>query len=166
MILKDASAYNIQFLRGQAVLIDTLSFDFALEGKPWIAYGQFCRHFLAPLALMAYTDIRLNQLLKNWIDGIPIEFNRKVRTVTYTSKGAEIETSRGVFRAKTVVLAVPGAHYHAYGKAARPGPCAGSSCAATAEPPASAANSAPTTVEMRDFCSFMRAPGEANVAGP
>ena len=78
MILKDASAYNIQFLRGQAVLIDTLSFDFAVEGKPWIAYGQFCRHFLAPLALMAYTDIRLNQLLKNWIDGIPIDLAAKL----------------------------------------------------------------------------------------
>ena len=73
MILKDASAYNIQFLRGQAILIDTLSFDFTPEGKPWIAYGQFCRHFIAPLALMTYRDIRLNALLKNWIDGIPID---------------------------------------------------------------------------------------------
>jgi hypothetical protein len=24
------------------------------EGEPWVAYGQFCRHFVAPLWLMAY----------------------------------------------------------------------------------------------------------------
>ncbi|MBR2570607.1 MAG: SAM-dependent methyltransferase [Clostridia bacterium] len=73
MILKDASAYNIQFLKGRPVLIDTLSFDFYQEGAPWIAYGQFCRHFMAPLMLMAYRDIRLNQLLRIYIDGIPID---------------------------------------------------------------------------------------------
>jgi len=73
MILKDASAYNIQFTRGRAALIDTLSFDFYREGEPWAAYGQFCRHFLAPLFLTAYTDIRLSQLLRVYIDGIPLD---------------------------------------------------------------------------------------------
>jgi len=73
MILKDASAYNIQFMRGRAVHIDTLSFDFYREGEPWAAYGQFCRHFLAPLFLTAYTDIRLSQLLRVYIDGIPLD---------------------------------------------------------------------------------------------
>ncbi|MGI6172963.1 MAG: class I SAM-dependent methyltransferase [Christensenellales bacterium] len=73
MILKDASAYNIQFVRGKAVLIDTLSFELYEEGKPWIAYGQFCRHFLAPLLLMAHVDVRLSQLLRNYIDGIPLD---------------------------------------------------------------------------------------------
>ena len=34
MVLKDASAYNVQFLKGYAVLIDTLSFDFYQEGLP------------------------------------------------------------------------------------------------------------------------------------
>jgi hypothetical protein len=54
MTLKDASAYNVQFLRGQAVLIDTLSFEKYQEGEPWVSYRQFCQHFLAPLALMSY----------------------------------------------------------------------------------------------------------------
>ena len=48
MSLKDSSAYNIQFWRGKPVLIDTLSFEKYEEGKPWIAYRQFCQHFLAP----------------------------------------------------------------------------------------------------------------------
>jgi hypothetical protein len=73
MTLKDASAYNIQFHQGQPVLIDTLSFVRYEEGQPWIAYRQFCQHFLAPLALMAYTDVRLNQLLRTNIDGIPLD---------------------------------------------------------------------------------------------
>ena len=53
MTLKDASAYNIQFIKGKPVLIDTLSFTHYLEGSPWVAYRQFCQHFLAPLALMS-----------------------------------------------------------------------------------------------------------------
>jgi ribosomal protein L11 methylase PrmA len=73
MTLKDASAYNIQWVHGKATLIDSLSFDIYREGEPWVAYRQFCQHFLAPLALMAYTDIRLNQLLKVYIDGVPLD---------------------------------------------------------------------------------------------
>ena len=73
MTLKDASAYNIQFVQGRAVLIDSLSFDIYHEGNPWDAYRQFCQHFLAPLALMAYADIRLNQLLRVYIDGVPLD---------------------------------------------------------------------------------------------
>ncbi len=73
MSLKDASAYNIQFVRGKATLIDTLSFETYKEGQPWVAYKQFCQHFLAPLALMALKDIRLNQLLRVYIDGVPLD---------------------------------------------------------------------------------------------
>jgi hypothetical protein len=73
MSLKDASAYNIQFVRGKAALIDTLSFEIYKEGQPWVAYRQFCQHFLAPLALMALRDVRLNQLLRVYIDGVPLD---------------------------------------------------------------------------------------------
>ncbi|MDP6354455.1 MAG: class I SAM-dependent methyltransferase [Planctomycetota bacterium] len=73
MSLKDASAYNIQFRNGKPVLIDTLSFEAYKEGEPWAAYRQFCQHFLAPLALMAYRDIRLGRLLRLYVDGIPLD---------------------------------------------------------------------------------------------
>ena len=56
MSLKDSSAYNIQFLSGKPVLIDTLSFERYREGSPWVAYRQFCQHFLAPLTLMKYIE--------------------------------------------------------------------------------------------------------------
>ena len=73
MSLKDASAYNIQFVNGRTALIDTLSFEAYKEGKPWDAYRQFCQHFLAPLALMSHVDVRLGQLLRVYIDGIPLD---------------------------------------------------------------------------------------------
>ena len=73
LILKDASAYNIQFHHGRPVLIDTLSFETYTEGQPWVAYRQFCQHFLAPLALMALRDVRLLQLLRVHIDGIALD---------------------------------------------------------------------------------------------
>ena len=73
MSLKDASAYNIQFVRGKATLIDTLSFENYKEGQPWVAYRQFCQHFLAPLALMALKDVRLGQLMRVYIDGVPLD---------------------------------------------------------------------------------------------
>ena len=73
MSLRDASAYNIQFRRGKPILIDTLSFEPLKEGEPWVAYRQFCQHFLAPLALMHYRDVRLGQLSRIHIDGVPLD---------------------------------------------------------------------------------------------
>jgi len=78
MVLKDASAYNIQFRGYRPVLVDTLSFEKYEEGKPWLAYRQFCQHFLAPLALMGHTDIRLSQLLRVYIDGVPLDLASRI----------------------------------------------------------------------------------------
>lgn len=73
MNLKDASAYNVQFDEGKPIFIDTLSFEQYEEGKPWVAYKQFCQFFVAPLALMFYKNVELGKLLTNYIDGIPLE---------------------------------------------------------------------------------------------
>jgi ribosomal protein L11 methylase PrmA len=78
MVLKDASAYNVQFENGAPIFIDTLSFDAYEEGTPWVAYGQFCRHFLAPLWLMAHVDYRSIYLLRTFIDGIPLDYACKL----------------------------------------------------------------------------------------
>ncbi len=76
--LKDASAYNVQLLHGQPVFIDTLSFEKYPENEPWVAYRQFCQHFLAPLALMSQVDLRLNSLLQIHLDGIPLDLTAKL----------------------------------------------------------------------------------------
>ncbi|HSP86867.1 MAG TPA: hypothetical protein VLN45_01935, partial [Ignavibacteriaceae bacterium] len=78
MTLKDSSAYNIQFNCGKPVLIDTLSFEVYKENEPWVAYNQFCKHFLAPLVLSALCDIRLSSILKNFIDGVPLDFAKNI----------------------------------------------------------------------------------------
>lgn len=73
MTLRDASAYNVQFHHGRPILIDTLSFERTVADEPWKPYRQFCEHFLAPLALMAHRDGRLGQILRSFIDGIPLD---------------------------------------------------------------------------------------------
>jgi hypothetical protein len=78
MSLKDCRAYNIQFHKGKPILVDTLSFEQYREGEPWAAYRQFCQHFLGPLALIAYSDVRLNQLLRTNIDGIPLDLTSEL----------------------------------------------------------------------------------------
>ena len=88
MTLKDASAYNIQYKDRSPIFIDTLSFEKLQEGKPWVAYQQFCQHFLAPLALMSRKDIRWGQLLKIFIDGIPLDLASKLLPIkSYLSFG-------------------------------------------------------------------------------
>jgi SAM-dependent methyltransferase len=71
--LRDATAYNVQFQRGRPLLIDTLSFERAEPGAAWLAYRQFCEHFLAPLALMARRDVRTGLMLREFVDGIPLD---------------------------------------------------------------------------------------------
>ena len=66
--LKDASAFNVQFLGARPVFIDHTSFEIDDAG-PWVAYEQFCRHFLAPLLLMRYRDPAWNRYLRADLEG-------------------------------------------------------------------------------------------------
>ena len=72
LVLKDASAYNIQFIGSKPIFIDHLSFETLKPGQPWQAYKQFCSHFLAPLALECLTDLECGIISRLWIDGIPL----------------------------------------------------------------------------------------------
>jgi hypothetical protein len=73
MVLRDASAYNVQFQGTHPIFIDTLSFGTYVEGTPWAAYRQFCQHFVAPLALMAYAHHSLGDLARSHISGVPLD---------------------------------------------------------------------------------------------
>lgn len=70
--LKDATPFNIQFHQGRPLLIDTLSFEFYDEKKPWVAYRQFCEQFLAPLAIMHYRKNPMQPLSLAYPEGIPL----------------------------------------------------------------------------------------------
>jgi hypothetical protein len=78
LTLRDSSAYNVQFQNGRPVLIDTLSFEPHVEGKPWDAYKQFCEQFLLPLTLMSTRDVRCNTLLRSYLEGIPLDLGSRL----------------------------------------------------------------------------------------
>lgn len=67
--LKDASSYNVQFDGVRPVFIDTLSFEPSKGNESWVAYRQFCEHFLAPAALMSYCKPDIYKLWNGQIDG-------------------------------------------------------------------------------------------------
>jgi hypothetical protein len=71
--LRDASAFNVQYDGERLCLIDALSVGRRIPYSPWVAYGQFCSHFLAPLAVAAYRDIRLLSMWRSFINGFPLE---------------------------------------------------------------------------------------------
>ena len=73
-ILKDATAYNVQWIGHRPVFIDTTSFEPYKLGTPWFAYRQFCMMFLYPLLMKAYRDIDFAPILRSNLDGIePVE---------------------------------------------------------------------------------------------
>ena len=78
MMLKDASAFNMQWHKGNIVLIDTLSFMDYEVGMPWGAYPQFLRHFLTPLLLMQYRSPALVRLFLSNLDGITPQLGTKL----------------------------------------------------------------------------------------
>ncbi len=70
MIVKDSSAYNIQWFGSQPVFIDIPSFEKLQTSEPWVGYRQFCQLFLYPLFLQAYKDVTFQHWLRGSIDGI------------------------------------------------------------------------------------------------
>ena len=70
--LKDASAYNVQFIHSRPIFMDVLSFCEYREGDPYLGYKQFCEHFLAPLCLAAYSGIDFNQWFRGRLDGLDL----------------------------------------------------------------------------------------------
>lgn len=76
--LRDASALNVQYDGSALRLIDTLSIGRRIPERPWVAYGQFCSHFLGALAMAAYCDIRMLSLWRNYIDGYPLDLAAKI----------------------------------------------------------------------------------------
>lgn len=73
MILKDSSAYNVQWKGARPVLIDIPSFKRLTPGEAWVGYRQFCQMFLYPLFLQAYKNIPFQPWLRGSIDGITPE---------------------------------------------------------------------------------------------
>lgn len=100
--LKDASAFNVQFRGSMPVFIDTLSFEPNVPG-PWVAYHQFCRHFLAPLLMMRHAWPSAVTLLRAELDGLGLDWvSRALPRSTYLNFGCLVHIhlhARAVARA-------------------------------------------------------------------
>ncbi|MGK2857160.1 MAG: class I SAM-dependent methyltransferase [Thermoanaerobaculia bacterium] len=70
--LRDASAYNIQWIGARPVFIDIPSFEPLRAGGLWTGYRQFCEMFLYPLVLQAYRGIDFQPMLRGNPDGVPV----------------------------------------------------------------------------------------------
>jgi ribosomal protein L11 methylase PrmA len=85
MSLKDASAFNVQFRGCAPIFIDTLSFE-PDHGGPWVAYQQYCRHFVGPLLLMRHWWEQAGTLMRVALDGLPLDVvSRTLPRSTYLS---------------------------------------------------------------------------------
>jgi hypothetical protein len=73
LTLKDASAFNFQWVGSRPIFIDIPSFERLKPGETWAGYRQFCQLFLYPLLLQAYKDIPFQPWLRGCIDGIEPE---------------------------------------------------------------------------------------------
>lgn len=70
--LKDASSFNVQFDGANPIFIDTLSFEPSTGNEYWIAYRQFCEHFLVPLALLSFCKSDIYKLWNAEVNGVSI----------------------------------------------------------------------------------------------
>ncbi len=76
-VLRDATAYNIQFDGSEPIFIDVLSIKEYKEGEYWLAYRQFCENFLNPLLLRVIKGIPHNNWFRGALEGIEtIELNK------------------------------------------------------------------------------------------
>lgn len=74
MILKDATPFNFTWHKGQAVFMDTLSFEKYQSGTAWTAYRQYCETILGPLSLIAYCGAAWARNLQSFINGWDLPF--------------------------------------------------------------------------------------------
>ena len=72
-LLKDASAWNVLFDHGKPVFCDVLSFEPCNKSGVWLAYAQFCRHFIIPLLLHRNLGLQPAEMFINHHDGITPE---------------------------------------------------------------------------------------------
>lgn len=78
LILKDSSAFNIQWIGARPTFIDLGSFQRFEPGEPWEGYRQFCQMFLFPLQLQTYKGLGFHPWLRGSIDGISPQEIRQI----------------------------------------------------------------------------------------
>ena len=73
LIIKDASAWNVFFIKSNPMFCDITSFENWDENQNWFAYGQFFRHYIIPLILSKELDVDTSKLFIINRDGLKPE---------------------------------------------------------------------------------------------
>ena len=82
--LKDATPYNIQFVKGKPVWIDVASVE-KWDGKPaWVGYSQFCGFFLYPLLFYKYLNLEPHKILFADFEGV--DFKKALSVLPFCAK--------------------------------------------------------------------------------
>jgi len=78
IILKDASAFNIQWQGCNPIFIDVTSFETLPPKGLWEGYRQFCQMFLYPLMLQAYKNVSFQPWLRGCKEGITADAMKNI----------------------------------------------------------------------------------------
>lgn len=81
-ILKDGTAWNLTFHKGNMCFFDVLSIGKYQEGQMWEGYKQFCQEFLYPLMLKAYKDIDFQNIFKGSLTGVNAYFMNQLFSIS------------------------------------------------------------------------------------
>lgn len=73
VVLRDATAYNVQFQGSAPIFVDALSFRPYRPGEFWLGQQQFVTQFLAPLLLESMGSVAFQPLYRGHLDGIPMD---------------------------------------------------------------------------------------------
>ena len=89
LTIKDATPFNVQFVKGRPLFIDVGSFQPYRTGEPWIGYRQFTRQFLFPLMLRAWLDVPFQPWLRGNMEGpTPAQMRQMLPTLRRIRPGA------------------------------------------------------------------------------
>lgn len=80
-VLRDSSAFNIQFFEGKPIFIDIMSLKEYEEGEYWSGYKQFCENFLNPLLIGDLKNIEHNNLIRSSIEGLDTILLNKILNI-------------------------------------------------------------------------------------
>ncbi|EKD72261.1 MAG: NoeA host specific nodulation protein, partial [uncultured bacterium] len=70
IVLRDASAFNIQFIGSKPLFIDLLSLAPYHQGDYWLGHHQFCEQFINPLLLRSTLGISHNHWYRGRLEGV------------------------------------------------------------------------------------------------
>ena len=88
-ILKDASAFNVQFRGSRPQFIDVGSMVPYVSGQTWDGYRQFCQMMLFPLMLQAWKGVHFQPALRGSLEGIaPDQFAALLGVWDFFRRGA------------------------------------------------------------------------------